>query len=94
MRTSSGVDFMFVSPRLSRISTCSFDGVENSNACKKLANVKCNIWRPKVIPGHALRPAPNGINSKYFPRGSTFLWVVRNLSGWNSIGSDQILGSF
>ena len=53
MRISSGVDlrnenfkwidFMFVSPKLSRISTCSFDGVEKSNACKKLANVKYNI---------------------------------------------------
>ena len=43
MRTSSGVDFMFVSPRLSHISTRAFDGVEKSNACKKLANVKCSI---------------------------------------------------
>ena len=76
------------------MSTCSFDGVEKSNACKKLANVKYNIWRPKAIPEHALRPAPNEINSKCFPQSSTFLWVMRNLSGWNSIGSDQILGSF
>ena len=41
--TSSGVDLMFVNPKVAVISTGAFDGVEISNACMRLARVKCSI---------------------------------------------------
>ena len=42
-RTSSGVALKFVSPKLPVISTISFDEVEISNACSKLASAKLVI---------------------------------------------------
>ncbi|RDX60713.1 hypothetical protein CR513_61124, partial [Mucuna pruriens] len=42
------------------------------------------------MPGQILRPAPNGINSKSFPRKSIVL--SKNLSGKNSSGSFQAVG--
>ncbi|KAK2997947.1 hypothetical protein RJ639_026335, partial [Escallonia herrerae] len=92
-RTSSGVALMFVSPVLSVISTGASTRVESSKLCSRVASTKCNIWSPKFIPGHNLLPAPNGINSKCWPLASTSLWVVRNLSGLNSVGFDQTFGS-
>ncbi|KAG5588816.1 hypothetical protein H5410_049250 [Solanum commersonii] len=46
---------------------------------------------PSVIAGHPLRPAPNGINSKFCPLKSISLF--RNLSGINSFEFSHISGS-
>ena len=48
MRISSGVDFWFVSPEISLISTGSFDRVENSNPCKKVGLVTSQATRARL----------------------------------------------
>jgi hypothetical protein len=91
--TSTSVVFSLLSPTFSVMSTSSFDGVAISKACNKVASVSCITCNANEVPGHPLLPAPNGNNSKCWPLTSIPLWVVKNLSGQNSFGSDQTCGS-
>nr|GMD10246.1 RNA polymerase, subunit H/Rpb5, conserved site-containing protein [Ipomoea batatas] len=53
-----------------------------------LASGTSTLTSPNNIPGHILRPAPNGMNSKCFPRKSAEE-SRRNLSGSNDSAFSQ-----
>ncbi|KAI8561427.1 hypothetical protein RHMOL_Rhmol04G0338800 [Rhododendron molle] len=65
-----------------------------SNECTNEPRKYSTITTPILVPAHILRPAPNGISSKSFPRGSIFAFFpLMNLSGSNSRGFSQTSGS-
>ncbi|WVZ56248.1 hypothetical protein U9M48_006810 [Paspalum notatum var. saurae] len=90
----SGMANETVTPKCSDMSTPFFSaaaGSFHSNRCSKVASMRCTIRSASGMPGHILRPDPNGRSSKYLPRKS--ISVSRNLSGMNFSGSSHASGS-
>uniref|UniRef100_A0A7C9EYR6 Uncharacterized protein n=1 Tax=Opuntia streptacantha TaxID=393608 RepID=A0A7C9EYR6_OPUST len=90
----SGFFLCIVSPGITSVSISSFfipSGNSQSKEYNKLASVSSTVDKPRNMPGHALFPAPKGINSKFCPLKPTELSM--NLSGMNTSGFFQYLGS-
>nr|KJB20793.1 hypothetical protein B456_003G165200 [Gossypium raimondii] len=68
-------------PNLPERSTFSSWGNFHSKECSNEANMKDNIFSPKLMPGHFLLPDPNDKYRKSFPRKFNFLGSFKNLSG-------------
>nr|CAB3455271.1 unnamed protein product [Digitaria exilis] len=66
-------------------------GSSQSKWYRREARGSSMLANPNPIPGHIRRPAPNGMNSKSVPLKSTSLFS--NLSGMNSSGASQCVGS-
>ena len=89
-----GTAFLNVNPNCSSISI--FSGVVPGGSFQLKdwrieANIKWIIRMANGMPGHILRPAPNGIYAKSRPLESKL--EFKNLSGENEEGSSQCLGS-
>ncbi|KAB8110464.1 hypothetical protein EE612_047730 [Oryza sativa] len=67
-------------------------GRHQEKACSRLARVSWMTLRPRLYPGHILRPEPNGNSSKSRPL--TSIPLPTNRSGRNSSGESHTDGSW